>query len=62
MNTNHIIYLDQYRAAIPSCTRRVQKAARKAAPSTALCLIENAVTATIGLCVLFSMILVVTML
>lgn len=59
MNSNHIIYLDHYRTAASSCRRSVQKADRT---STALYLIENAVTATIGLCVLFSMILVVTML
>lgn len=62
MNTNHVIQLSQYQAAAHSCSRSIQRAARKSGPSAALCFIENAVTAAIGLCVLFSMVLVVTML
>lgn len=59
MNNNHIIELNHYRSAVHA---NHPKAVRKSCPSAALCFIENAVTATIGLCVLFSMILVVTML
>ncbi len=61
MNTNQIIYLNQYRSSVRSHHSCVRSTARKSTAS-ALYLIENAVTAAIGLCVLFSMILVVTML
>jgi len=59
MYNNQIIELNRYRSAVHA---NQPKAVRKFSPSAALCFIENAVTATIGLCVLFSMILVVTML